>query len=634
MITPAKFMSVDRYMRFEDFDLWRLKDGPQGTIRYFPQASGGAARPFQAAQYLLRLKHLETGATSEFPQSVMAGLGRLDAVAPLADLAEGWHIVDLVPTTPTAETTAVWALYVQRGDTAIPQPWVPVVQGSKSMVERSPMMSRMYFVPKDFNPRTAPVPARETPAMPVMPTRAQLWNFNLVPHRGGPIYRPRVTEGVLNTFQDEPYFFSSWTSALTRQIPGLAQMDGPRGTGTVVMPTHLAFGRNGGMYFCEGTRVGHISAQGAVRTLAGARHGSPPVMASHSKPQLMPELVGDWSALPEPERGFHELWGLTWDERTTREGSGAPIRNDATGAMEAPHDTAPVAFVADSQRNRICRLEFTRDSHGAAKVTVWKGGLLDPWDVVAKAGRLYVTERQANRVCEYDIDTGALLRVLAEGASLATVHPQSRKGISGVSRDVLRAQPCALPEGIYELDGWIYWGSYISAQIKRVSIETGAIEVVQNIDSIWQLNQNSMFVKIAVSDGTFGPRGHVFFTTWSNVNYGFPIGLDVGSGAGYVLGPGLPTNRSDYGSALAVKDGRFATGSMSEGVTVFCKALPSDPVITPTSAYLRGEQAWFSLGYYFTHGPGGWGYNRDPLPWGESADIDAFLEMHGHQRPA
>ncbi len=38
----------------------------------------------------------------------------------------------------------------------------------------------------------------------------------------------------------------------------------------------------------------------------------------------------------------------------------------------------------------------------------------------------------------------------------------------------------------------------------------------------YYINGNSRFMKIAVSDGSFGPRGMIAYTTWSNTYYGYP----------------------------------------------------------------------------------------------------------------
>ncbi len=64
--------------------------------------------------------------------------------------------------------------------------------------------------------------------------------------------------------------------------------------------------------------------------------------------------MSDWSAIPEERRGFHELWGLAWDPRTLGTNpSVAPI------GCEQPNVVDPVAFVADRQNKRICKLGFS-----------------------------------------------------------------------------------------------------------------------------------------------------------------------------------------------------------------------------------------------------------------------------------
>lgn len=639
-----------RYLRWVRKTHFKLAQGT-GTLRINGIASGGALRPLAATQYVLRISDPFGAVEHEFTQPVLpAGATNFNATFPLADIAEGWHVVDIVPVgaNPTNEAAVLWVFYMQRGAEPVDQPWIPMVQSSYTFVMGSPV-SRVLWQRAEFNPAAVPFAPRETPPMPVMPKRSQLIMRDLVVHRGADLHRPHVLDGVWNSFNDQLYFFSHSNAALVNRIPGHAQLDGPRGVGSVAMATHLQFGRDGGLYFCEGTRVGHISPAGHVRTIAGLR-----TVTSNGRPTFGRrddmqgwELVGDWSAVPESRRGFHELWGLCFDERTLV-ADGPEVVNDITGVREASHTQLPTMYVADTQRNRICSIRpSSLTAHGPYVVEEFLTSLSDPWDVAAHDGKLYVTERGANRIVEYDIDTRQLLRVIVQGAAIAMVDPQTRvvKPI-GATMDMLRAQPCVGPEGLVYQDGHLTWGALIQKQVRRVNLETLAVEVVRTYDSQWEINANAKFVKICLSDGTFGPRGYPFAATWANSNYGFPIGLDTGSGTANPYGPGKPVNRSDYGAAAACANGKLASASMGEGISIFSKPLPGDPIVTATVVeqqpdgtkvtrphpYLRGRAEWSEKGYFYSHGPAGYGYHSDPLPWGESADMDAYLTIEGHQR--
>ena len=391
------------------------------------------------------------------------------------------------------------------------------------------------------------------------------------------------------------------------------------------MATLLQVGRNGGVYFTDSWRFGRISAEGEVTTLAGYRHRG---TARHtSTPASDVELVGDWSAIQESRRGFHELWGMAWDARTLLTNEAAtPIPNN--GILEKPHTTGPVAFVSDTQNNRICKIAFDGASHATpAKVTEFLTGLADPWDVVCGGGVLYVSERNAHRIAAYDAITGAYIRTVVQGAPLATLdRTRVAKRNAGVTLDQVRAEPCVSPEGLYLQDDWLYFGSLVQQQVRRVHLTTGVLEVAMTPS----FGINSRFIKLAVSDGTFYPKGYVFVCNWDVFAYGRPQGLNVGlNAAGY--GPGVPWETLGYPSAVAVGLGRLVCAASTEGIHVISKALPTDAVITETR-WKAAVADYNARGLRLSHGPGGWGYYGLGLPWGVSAEVDFYLSAHGHAR--
>lgn len=586
-------------------------------------------RVLAGSRYRLLVDGVER-ATTEVP----AGSKHAAFTLPLAGIAEGWHALEIA--SDTAESPVPWVAYMQRGSTAVPQPTMPVVLGSYGL--RANFSSRMHtaMVPARFAPVTAPYVVRETPAFAEALPRTALVMTEVVPIRANDIHRPRMTNGVLCTFNQQAYFYSSIAAA---KYPGLALLDGPRGHGSVAMATHLQIGRNGGVYFTDAWRLGHIAPDGTIKTLAGFRHPSPsprPFPQNEATLKQGVELVGDWSTIPPARHGFHELWGLAWDARSlVTDEAATPIPHN--GTLEKPHLIAPRAFVSDTQNNRVCMLEFNRASHDApVRVTEFITGLKDPWDLVCVAGVLYVSERLSHRIAAYDAITGAFLRVVVSGAALATVSTV-RSVVRSTTLTAIRAEKCVAPEGLYHLDGWLYFGSVAMAQIKRINLTTGVLEVVASVDGSGHTS-GSNFFKIAVSDGSFGPRGTVFMSSWAIINGGRPLAfLPDGTEwpySGFTRGgegPGPVWETLGYGASVAVGQGRMVCASSSEGLVSHSKALAGDAPTT-WARTKSGRDAYINLGLQLTHGPGGWGYYGLPLPWGISTDVDSYLSIHGHKR--
>lgn len=585
------------------------------TIKGWTLNNGGVARAFSSARYRLMVDGLERASVT-----VPAGAVKADFQLDLAPLAEGWHWLDIIG--DAGESTPQWVAYVQKGAAPVAQTRMPVVQGSYELINSKSSTHKFGFVPARFTPTVLPLPAREYPSFAEALPRTSLVQTDLVPWRPYDIHRTNVNAaGIAHSFNTQSYFFYT----LTDPYPAVSLLDGPRGQGTVMMATHLQVGRNGVVYFADPWRVGKIGRDGSVTTLAGYRHKGTP---RHSTtPASDVELVGDWSAVPADRRGFHEIWGAAWDTRSLlTNDAAAPIAQN--GVLEKPHLTGPRFFVADSQRNRVVLLTFSPASHEVPpRVTEFLTGLKDPWDVVCVDGVLYVSERQAHRVAAYDATTGKFLRTVVSGKALASVNA-SRETKDLASKALIQAEQCVAPEGLYHLDGWLYYGSLPMGQIRRVHLQTGVIEVVATP----QVDGNSKFFKFAVSDGTFYPRGTVFTCGWGVFSYGRPQGVNVGTNsAGY--GPGRPWETLGYPTACAVGQGRLVCASSAEGIVVLSKALPTDAVIKEAT-WKAGVADYWNRGLQLTHGRGGFGYYGLPLPWGLSPEIDGYLQAHGHQRPA
>lgn len=621
------------YDREDKLLIWRLSDGPTATVQIRGWSWAAGDVPLLSTGYRLLVDGVERGRVTAVP----AGTRLLTIPVTLTDIPEGNCLIDIEPLTPTVETCVPGIAYMQRGAAPEPQPWMWVLEGTHDV--RGAPQVRWAKVPAKFEPTTRPyvLPARAD--FSTLLGRQQLVETDIVPVRTSDVYRTRITDGVHTAEQLEGYY---WTTVTRCAYPqGISLLDGPRGCGSVVMATHLQVGRNGGVYFCDTWRVGHIQPDGTIRTLAGWRHRQPaerPRANTDAALRAACDLVGDWSAIPPERHGFREAWGLAWDARTTAQGSGPPVPNPPNGD-EPPHDVDPVAFVADSQHNRIVRLQFDRASHASpAKVTEFLTGLADPWDVVCVDGVLYVSERLSHRIAAYDATTGAFLRVVVSGAALASLRTDRSVLRSGTEAQI-KAQPCVAPEGLYHLDGWLYFGSVALSQIRRVHLVTGEMQTVVDIAFDHVSVSGSNFFKIAVSDGTFGPRHTVFMVSWALINGGRPLAWSpTGAGGAYVPwhygdipgseGPGRVWDTLGYGCSVAVGQGRLLVSTSTEGLTDIHRA-SGEPIVRWADTE-RQRLAYQAAGLHLTHGPAGWGYYGLPLPWGRSADIDARLRWGGH----
>lgn len=591
-------------------------------------ATGGTMRALTGGTYTLLIDGV-TAATV----TPASGANTIDFTVDATALAPGWHELRVVPSIAGESCLPYFAL-VAHGDVAGPSAWTPLARGSYWLSQRPPLY-QFGKAPAVYAPTPRPLAKRQRIEFSAIVPGAELHAAQLVPVRFGDTHRVCQTrDGALTSFANQPYHWAQ----MVAKLPTVPLLDGPRGVGTVCMATHLEVGTAAppslgfvnNTYFCDPWRVGKIREDGTVVTLAGYRHRG---IATHWQDQPQVELVGDWSAIPPERRGFRELWGMAWDERTFVTDEGAePIQAEKN---LKPHITGIVVFVADSQNSRICKLEFDPRSHATPpKVTEHITGLSDPWDVQCADGVLYVSERQAHRIAAYDATTGAFLRVVVQGEALALVD-KNREVVRLAALDACRTAVAVAPEGIALQDGWLYWGSKAQAQVKRVHLIDGAVEA----HSTLRVDDNTKFVKLAVSDGTFGPRGLVACATWSNGDYGWPqikrkgdstwsmwslgddaqLGRIAGQPAGFV-----------YVSAVAFGGGQMLFGGANEGIVRVTRKLPVD---TATSASAKaGYKQWIDRGYDLLHGSSGHGFYGLPLPWGETPEIDAFLNSHGHTK--
>ncbi len=623
--------------RYERYRRLQVLSGERASLTFqgFSFAGGGEQRPLRATRYTLLLDGREVASAT-----VEAGV-TLQAIFdfPLAGISQGWHKFDIAGLA-TGETSPTWFMYVRTGAVTTPDT-IPVVRGSYELVFRTDGMHAYAMAPATYNPTPRPLSRRTHVPFGTPLNRADLHCAQIVPLRTGDIHRPnRNADGVLSSFDQQVYFWHSMASAK----PAVALLDGPRGVGSMCFATHIEIGKaapggvpRNNLYVLDPWRVCKVSEDGTVKTLAGYRHRG---MHSYWEDPANVELVGDWSAIPESRRGFHELWGMAWDDRTlVINEAAAPI---PTENNERPHVTGPVMFVADTQNDRVCKIEFSATSHSApAKVTEFVTNSLDAWDVVYANGVIYVSERKAHRIAAYDARTGAYLRTVVQGAALAAVS--SNRFVSRLaSLATIQGERCVAPEGLYKLpdDPWLYFGSFAMQQVRKVHLETGEVQVVCDVP----VDGNSQFFKIAVSDGSFGPRGTVFVASWTAAQFGFPFTWLPEEGPLFDRWSGRSRHWSwyeqdggtgqwgqfTYSLAVAVGQGRLVCGGAGEGILSLSRRNAGDPA--SNGSIERGHREYKTRGLHLLHGHDGFGYYGLPLPWGVSADLDAFLTFHGHPR--
>jgi hypothetical protein len=609
VLSSGWMSSCNRYERMQGVI---VLSGSKAQVRVYTCnfTTGGTYIPFGADLTLT----LTFDGTAVASTAVKSGDSKVTFDVDLGGIAEGWYMAS-VTGLDSSWSVMDYSVYVLKGAQALAHSLMPVTTASHELIFEGQGRYQTAWVPTKFEPVTVPYAARQFPDMPTPPARKDVVITSLAVPRPGDLYRPaRTKEGVWTTANRENYFYSDFEQA----VPMLPMLDGPRGRGSIIAPVHLEVGSatpngtlRGNVYFIESWRIGKVTPDGTVVTLAGYRHKD---MASYWNDPTSAELVGDWSAIPAARRGFAQPWGMAWDPRTTTiNETAAPIPSEGN---EKPHIYGPTLYVSDTYRDRVVKIQYDAFAHGVPpKITEFITGLNQPWDVAIVGTQLYVSDRMNNAIKVFDIDTAGLVKTI----------------------NVIQ------PEGMALLDGWLYYASVKSKSIRKIELATGqdvliADPTVAGSGMGSSINGNSRYMKIAVSDGSFGPRGMIAYTTWSNSYLGYPILLDGATGKAIdwlQLKPGeqmkgtKPLGLGSYASSVGIGHGRMLFGTAEEGLHVVSKALPTDPVID-SAKYDAGREQWQARGYGLTHGPGGYGYYGLPLPWGASPEIDYFLQANLH----
>lgn len=431
-----------------------------------------------------------------------------------------------------------------------------------------------------------------------------------------PVSLHQAPDGTWVTMGKQAYFWDQ-VILLNRPVPDVHLLDGPRGIGTMCFTTHIEVGRatqtedpaslpRRNIYACDPWRFVRVSNTGEVTTLAGWRHRT-------GIAEGAPELVGDWSAVPEERRGFRLLWGMCWDSRTL---AVDPLQPPIDG--RPPHVVGPRAYVADSMRNRICRLQFPAAEHAPATVSeVFNGEGV--WDCVEYDGAMIVSLRSQNRVVRMSFDGEILETLIEHDSSLTGAATVDYRHVAwrdaGTIVEQAQAHPVLCPEGLFVLDGLLYIGS--KAQECITVFDLAQRRIVRRIPVY--IGGNSNFVKLAVSDGSYAPRGTVFYCTFEVQDGARWFGIKP-DGTRWVTATNAVFPMETYQMSVGIGGGRLIAGGSDYGLVRHSKGPRLDEAL-----YNAGELEFMKSHGRLVYGPQGVGRFTVPA---QSPALKYFLDAN------
>lgn len=617
MLFTTQHAQTAAYERWQQLHV-HTNPGPL-TVQLFNLQAGGTRLNVAAGSYVLMVD-------GELADTVTVTAGT-QVTFPAVTLAPGWRRVAVLA--PDGTRTPTW--FVHSG-TAHVDTLIPACTSTYEIYHSANAQfvgsHRWTWVPADAQATASPMQQRALVPFDTALAAGSRYRRQLVPQTTQ--WRVYRKGEIRTTFGAQSYFFSD----LIREFPKWPLLDGPRGRGTLNMPTHVHIGKAtktadpasgpvGALYVTDPWRLVRVNADGSVRTLLGYRHDVAPYWEDALTTK--PPLVGNWSAVAGPH-GLWECWGFEFDPSTLAVDTSLPPIDG-----RHPHGGNPTGYLADTRHNRVLKVVFDGRSHETpAVVTEHITGLADPWRVTIDPVRrwLLISERTSHRVVAHDIDTGAFVKVILQGADLAAIDSaRSARLRAGVTQLQARNEQIVSPEGLSLRGDWLYVGSMPQQQVRRVNLATDAVEVAVNLPN----DGNMRFVDIAVSDGTVGPEHTVFVSTWSNARMGLPMAFLPGGQQWYMESYSATAAHSGrnpwqvlgYSSGVGCGAGRIVFGSSDWGLHEMSKVAATDPV--PNSSLIVAGAAQLDPLLY---GPGGispWGLAS---PRGMSAAVDHLLNVN------
>ncbi|UOF79500.1 hypothetical protein [Caudoviricetes sp.] len=601
---------------------------------------GGRQIPLQGT-YKARIY----GTQVQVAEVIAAGEKERTFIIDTTSLPAGWSVLEIVSDEP-ADTCALWPVF-KLTDPMPEQRWIPLMTTSLQVKDSTTGRYRIMWVPAVDQPTVAPLAPRDCVPFSHATKPAELWRRDIVPAAGHPRHVTTNADGIISAQSQSWYTYGDFVT----RYPRVKVRGGPRGVANIGYVSHLQHGtavingrRRGNVYGLTPWNFFRADESGAVRILSGWEHTGhwqdPAPKGPITSPDQIPKgwmLRGRWQ--PGIVLGMREAWGGCWVESSLAlDESVPPVLSN--GEMLQPHSVSPRYVICDQGNNRLLANDFDPKSHDTEPyVSELVAGLDDPFDVVRwdHTGNLIVSERGSSKITERDPQTGALIRVVYQGPVMHRVDPASRFVIPTHTLPQIRAAGPVGMEGLYICPGddWLYMGSSVSYQAHRLHLVTGEIQLCATVP----IPSKRLFLKIAVSDGSFGPAGTLFVCDWTVARFGMPYAfLPDGKQWPLTAAGDMPSGVADkvdtfgYSCAVGVGFGELLVGSSQHGIVSLSLKQATDPSYS-VSQYRAGERAWSERGYDMTHGKGGYGQNGLPLPWGESPEIDYYLQCHGHTTP-
>lgn len=544
--------------------------------------------------------------------------------------ADGRYLATITCDTLPNATSIPLPVYVKNTDAPVDNTFMYSWTGTYDLKRKKNGVFHCVKVPTSYNPEIIPMPIREY-SKEIITNRRQWWCRQLVPAKHGDLPSSSIDEhGIISMGGRQNYYNDSLP-----EFPEVAAIDGDRGYGRAGCFTHLEIApAGGGVYGTRGQSVLRVWGDGRVQTRAGYRNKTRRPYDHKNQPDAY-ELVGDWSAVDGPH-GFSKLWGWTFWGKTIAENPDGKHMVMGRGSDETlpMHAENPKGFVPDAGHDRLCMLEFPMDADtimGAhdlpPKVTVINDKLENPWDCDEDSDEIFVTERAANRISIINPKTGERTPFIdSPGAPPTIIDARSDKPRSVLNREQARAYPCIAPDGIRVWDRWVYWGSYITAQIKRKNRDTGEVQVVV---PYVKTDNNSAYIKFDVAkDDSILPAGSIAVATWTATLAPFGLYGPDGEGLRITPRPGgnVIAGQSDsgyfsysgYPTAPVIGVGVIYSSDMSGGLAEWSGRKDGDIEID-MDKYNAQEKAFIESGGLEKYGAGGW------CEWGKAVAGEEYL---------
>jgi len=639
------------------------------------QSAGGAPRVFPHHHYGIELAPLlPSGQLGTYVErgsfTPAAGVKTATTNITLDTETDGWYLMRLVPydisnVVQLSFGCVKYWITVDRSGQAKDSPWVVSQIGNFDWDHGVGAQNIWIIIPKALmGPIAQPLPERHTvTSFNTALTSTQLALVNVV-QRGDnndaiPRFPVKTSAGVMVTSNKMGYEAAEMFS----KYPAQPDLDGPRGIATTPYPLFLRGGRNGKVYGMTPHSFFVVDSTGYKRTLCGITHVGPfpphweTAPTIYSDPRI--RIVGDWDpSIPLDERWPRECWGFVWDPRSLIVDFESPPETWVGGEPpHVPYTTAlgeiingPRGFFVDSL-NRCVEVQFSgnnRETPPVCKVKI--AGLSDPWSIaITSESTIAIAERMANKISEWNFETWTKIRDIVSSPSAALVGgigaTDSRRRFSyypGQSTTTARTYDVVAPEGIdclhesATIGRWLYYSSMAKGQVERIHLDTGVREHVAYPTLAGTGGVGSYFVLISLSDGSFGPEGTVFTTTFYNgPRLGKPQAFLPGGSEwvltalayGAIQGAGGKWTTSQYALGVSAHQGRLWFADQTGQIAYICKTDAYDePISAPDMAKaVAGQDKWHTRGYSMQHGPFATSITDTPLPWGEDADMDWWM---------